>query len=67
MKDPKEQLICMRQELLCLRPGDIPYFLECVEEAHRYEKNRLMAGSMAILLGRPPVRYYISEGEYDGR
>ena len=27
VKDPKEQLTCLRQELLCLRPGDIPYFL----------------------------------------
>ncbi|WP_068468568.1 type II secretion system protein GspD [Candidatus Protochlamydia phocaeensis] len=72
VKDPKEQLQCLRQELLCLRPGDIPYFLECVEEAHRYEKTRLMEGSMTMLFGRPQERYYIldscaCEGEYDGR
>jgi general secretion pathway protein D len=79
VKDPKEQLHCLRQELLCLRPGDIPYFLECVEEAHRYEKTRLMEGSMTLLFGRPKDRYYISDcckaddficdyqGEYDGR
>jgi general secretion pathway protein D len=67
VQDPKEQLNHLRQELLCLRPGDTPYFLECLEEAHRYEKNRLMAGSMTMLLGRPPVRYYLPEGEYDGR
>lgn len=67
VKDPKEQLLCMRQELLCRRPGDVPYFVECVEEAHRYEKTRLMAGSMSLLLGRPAPRYYIPEGEYDGR
>ncbi|CUI15735.1 putative general secretion pathway protein D [Candidatus Protochlamydia naegleriophila] len=78
VKDPKEQLQCLRQELLCLRPGDVPYFLECVEEAHRYEKTRLMEGSMTVLFGRPRERYYISdcckadsdiecEGEYDGR
>jgi general secretion pathway protein D len=75
VKDPKEQLSCLRQELLCLRPGDIPYFLECVEEAHQYEKTRLMEGSMTMLFGRPRDHYYISdccdtEGmprEYDGR
>lgn len=78
VKDPKEQLACLRQELLCLRPGDIPYFLECVQEAHQYEKTRLMEGSMTLLFGRPREHYYISElcptycgeemvGEYDGR
>ena len=79
VKDPKEQLTCLRQELLCLRPGDIPYFLECVIEAHRYEKTRLMEGSMTMLFGRPRERYYDSSGccrdlcseevvgEYDGR
>jgi general secretion pathway protein D len=78
VKDPKEQLQCLKQELLCLRPGDVPYFLECVEEAHRYEKTRLMEGSMTMLFGHPRARYYISdsckvgdsgevEGEYDGR
>lgn len=78
VKDPKEQLTCLRQELLCLRPGDLPYFLECVQEAHQYEKTRLMEGSMTMLFGRPREHYYISDlcptycgeeapGEYDGR
>lgn len=74
VKDPKEQLTCLRQELLCLRPGDIPYFLECVQQAHQYEKTRLMEGSMTLLFGRPKERYFISSqcseecvGEYDGR
>lgn len=70
VKDPKDQLACLRQELLCLRPGDLPYFLECVEEASRYEKSKLMEGSMTMLLGRPSPRLYISDccevGEYDG-
>lgn len=71
VKDPKDQLACLRQELLCLRPGDVPYFLECVEEAHRYERNRLIEGSMTMLFGRPNPRYYIPDdccvcGEYDG-
>jgi len=78
IKDPKEQLTLLRQELLCLRPGDIPYFLECVQEAHRYEKTRLMEGSMTMLLGRAREHYYFLDtcpmgkcenmsGEYDGR
>ncbi len=70
VKDPKDQLACLRQELLCIRPGDIPYFLECIEEAHQYEKSKLLEGSMTMLLGRPNARYYISDcceaGEYDG-
>lgn len=71
VKDPKEQLQCLRQELMCLRPGDVPYFLECVEEAHRFEKAKLMEGSMTMLFGRPRERYYVEDccevGEYDGR
>lgn len=78
VKDPKEQLTCLRQELLCLRPGDVPYFLECVQEAHQYDKTRLMEGSMTLLFGRPREHYYICDqcpaccgdeivGEYDGR
>ncbi len=78
VKDPKEQLICLRQELLSLRPGDMPYFLECVEEAYQYERTRLMEGSMTLLFGRPRDRYFCQEngcapcgdcesGEYDGR
>ncbi|MFI0435147.1 MAG: type II secretion system protein GspD [Parachlamydiaceae bacterium] len=78
VKDPKEQLTCLRQQLLCLRPGDIPYFLECVQEAHQYEKTRLMEGSMTLLFGRPREHYFITDqcptrcanecmGEYDGR
>jgi general secretion pathway protein D len=70
VKDPKEQLACLRQELLCIRPGDIPYFLECVEEAYRYEKSRFLEGSMTMLLGRPNPRLYVTDcceaGEYDG-
>lgn len=69
--DPRSELQCLRQELLCRRPGDVPYFLECVETAHTIEKNRLMSGSLTILLGRPgPVYYcpdFCSEREYDGR
>ena len=80
VKDPKDQLNQLRQDLLAKRPGDIPYFLECLEEAHRYEKNRLLQSTITMLIGRSPPRYYIEEepseyssqsctaqGEYDGR
>ncbi|MDP1880599.1 MAG: type II secretion system protein GspD [Parachlamydiaceae bacterium] len=72
IKDPKDHMRCLRQELLCVRPGDIPYYLQCVEEAHLNEKNRLMQGSMTILFGRPRERYYMLDvcteecGEYEG-
>lgn len=67
VQDPKEQLAALRAQLLSRRPGDVPYFLECVDEAHRYEKTRLLEGSLNLLLGRPPVRYYVPASEYDGR
>jgi general secretion pathway protein D len=76
VKDPKDQLACLRQELLCVRPGDVPYFLECIEEAHHYEKSRLLVGSMTMLFGKQREHYYITDccqeedgcqGEYDGR
>lgn len=74
IKDPKEQLNCLRQELLCLRPGDVPYFLKCLQEAHQYEKAQLTEGSLMLLLGRKAPHYYMldgeccsDEGEYDGR
>lgn len=67
VKDPKEELVAIRRELLCRRPGDLPYFLECLEEAHRFEKDRLLIGSMNVLIGAEPTRYYVPEGEYDGR
>lgn len=63
--DPKEQLNQMRQDLLSRRPGDIPYFLACLEEAHRYEKNRLLQGTITMLMGRSPARYYIQDGSLD--
>lgn len=80
VKDPKEQLACLQRELLSIRPGDVPYFLQCVQEAHQYEKNKLMEGSMTILFGQPKEHYYIMDEckvgqdlscetrrEYDGR
>jgi general secretion pathway protein D len=66
VRDPAQQLNQLRQDLLCLRPGDTPYFLKCVEDAHRCEKHRLMQGGMSILFGRPQPCFYIEDGEYDG-
>ncbi len=72
VKDPKEQLRCLRQELLCIRPGDVPYFLECVQEAHQFEKTRLLEGTMSLMFGRPRDQYYMLDSytsgcDYDGR
>lgn len=65
IKDPKEQMNLLRQEMLCLRPGDIPYFLECVEDAYQLEKECLMQSSLSLLLGRQPPRMYISDSYGD--
>lgn len=79
VKDPKEQLACLQRELMAVRPGDVPYFLNCVQESFLYEKNKLMAGSMTILCGQPKDHYYMMDNcnkssssrtccqEYDGR
>ncbi len=79
VKDPKDHLAAIRQELLCRRPGDLPYFLECLEEAHQCEKKRMLLGTVNMLLGEPEpeTQYYYPGyssypidgfmGEYDGR
>ena len=51
--------------MLSLRPGDVPYFLECLEDARQYEKNRLMQGGLSMLFGRQPSRYYIPDSYGD--
>lgn len=67
VRDPKEEVVKARQELLSIRPGDIPYFLCCVEQAFQYEKHKLMEQSMRMLFGRQKEKCYISDDEYDGR
>lgn len=66
--DPSWDLEKIRQEELCKRPGDIPYFLCCLVAARDQEKNRVMEESIRMLIGREPqCRMYPCCGEYDGR
>lgn len=65
--NPCDELICLRQQELSRRPGDIPSFLCSLEEAQRYDKNRLLQGSLTMLFGREPPCARCPVGEWDGR
>ncbi len=80
ISDPADDFCRLRNEEMLGRPGDIPEFLYRVVEAEEREKNRLYAGTMNVLFGRPPARFVMDSdyssngscypacsGEYDGR
>ena len=77
VSDPAEDLAKIRCEQLSRRPGDLPIFLERLQDARIRDKFSLMHRSMRILFGLPRDGYYDSdediesicecEGEYDGR
>jgi general secretion pathway protein D len=47
--DPVEDLRSIRQEEYRKRPGDIPEFLECIDEAKESERKRLFDQSLKLL------------------
>jgi general secretion pathway protein D len=47
--DPKDQLIQVRREQMCKRPGDVPEFMRCYMEAREKEKKRYFAQSLKVL------------------
>jgi general secretion pathway protein D len=49
IKDPIEDLRNLRQEEYSLRAGDIPEFLECIDEAKEYERKKLFNQSLKLL------------------
>ncbi len=49
IKDPVEDLRCIRQEEYRKRPGDIPEFLECIDEAKNNERKKLFGQSLKLL------------------
>ena len=51
IRDPVEDLKRMRQEDFKKRAGDIPEFLERLDEAKTYERNRLFNSSIKMLFG----------------
>lgn len=65
--DPVEDLERIRMLEMCRRPGDIPSFLCCLEEARERERNNHIYGSLSLLFGRPRERCIYPQGEYDGR
>ncbi len=55
--DPSDDFCRLRAEEMLKRPGDIPEFMSLVIEAEEMEKNRLYAGTMNVLFGRPMDRF----------
>lgn len=51
IKDPIEDLRCIRQMEYQKRPGDIPEFLECIDEARERERKQLFSQSLKLLFG----------------
>jgi general secretion pathway protein D len=47
--DPVEDLRSIREDEYRKRPGDIPEFLECIDEAKERERKRLFNQSLKLL------------------
>jgi general secretion pathway protein D len=54
--DPAEDFDRLRKEEMMKRPGDIPEFMCGLARAQEMAKQRLFAGTMNLLFGRPPDR-----------
>lgn len=54
--DPAEDFERLRREEMMKRPGDVPEFVCRLRYAQEMEKNRLYAGTVNLLFGRPPDR-----------
>jgi general secretion pathway protein D len=67
ISDPSEDMIRIRSQQMCRRPGDIPAFMVRLDRARECEKKRLFEGYIDLILGRPPAPAYFPPGEYDGR
>ncbi len=49
IKDPIEDLRCIRQEEYAMRAGDIPEFLKCIDDAKSYDRKKLFDQSLKLL------------------
>lgn len=67
ISDPSEEMLKIRSEQMCRRPGDIPAFLTRLDRARECEKKRLFEGYLTMILGKEPSPVYIPPGEFDGR
>lgn len=52
IKDPIEDLRAIRQQEYSMRPGDIPEFLERIDEAKNYDRRRLFDQSLKLLFDK---------------
>lgn len=66
ISDPCEDLEEIKRENMVRRPGDIPDFLYCLQQARKHEKERLFSGSMEMLLGRPAAPCFKTYVPCDG-
>lgn len=58
IKDPKDDLIRQREQMLMKRPGDIPLFLEKLYAARTSEKSRLFEQSFQYFFGDQSASYF---------
>ena len=49
IRDPVEDLRRIRQDEYQKRPGDVPEFLRCLDEAKEQEHKRLFSDSLKVL------------------
>jgi general secretion pathway protein D len=59
--DPTEDFDRLKREEMTKRPGDIPEFMCRLARAQEMEKQRLFAGTMNLLFGRPPDRCVVEK------
>jgi len=59
--DPADDFERLRREEMMKRPGDIPEFMCVLARAQEAAKQRLFAGTMNLLFGRPPDRCVIEK------
>lgn len=64
--DPNKDFERIKQEELKKRPGDVPAFMNALEESRKFERERLMEKTFTLLFGRPENKPTV-QGEYDGR
>ena len=49
IKDPVDDLRCIRQEEYQKRAGDIPEFLQCIDDAKDHERKKMFRQSLKLL------------------
>lgn len=55
IEDTNDSLKHITHEELCRRPGDIPEYLQCLQEGRQCEWQRLFSGTLKLLFGRDEI------------